>query len=109
VKAPQARRFAFLAGSFLLITLMVVGVVVLQVLASQTSFRLEELGRRAVQLRQGQNELKLRVAQLEAPDRISKAARQLGLRLIPPERIQTITVRPGPTGELAAAPGRSGP
>ncbi len=89
----RRRRVGFLAASFLLVSLLVVGVVVLQTLASQNAFRFEELSRQADRLRDQQRELTLQVAELQAPGRIKKAARELGLRLVPLEEMQTIVVR----------------
>ena len=40
-----------------------------------------------------QRELTLQVAMLEAPDRIKKAGRDLGLHLVPLEGMQTVVVR----------------
>jgi cell division protein FtsL len=95
---PQRGRRAFLLVSFLLISILVVAVVVLQTWASQSAFRLEELTQQARSLQDEQRELTLQVAMLQAPDRIKKAGRDLGLHLVPLEGMQTLVVRrPGPS------------
>jgi cell division protein FtsL len=76
--------------SFVVVGLLVFGVVTLQAILSQTSFRMRELERRSVQLHQSYGQLKLDVAELSSPGRIAHEAKRLGLRL--PARVETITV-----------------
>jgi cell division protein FtsL len=76
--------------SFIVVGLLVFGVVTLQTILSQSSFRMREMERRTLQLRQNYGQLKLDVARLSAPGRIAQEAKRLGLRL--PSRVETITV-----------------
>jgi cell division protein FtsL len=98
VPAPRTRRrrapFLFLA--VVLVGGLVLGVASLQALVAQTSFRMEDLGRRGAVLRQEQGELRLEVAQLSAPRRIANEARRLGLRLPDPAEVKTLEVKAGP-------------
>jgi cell division protein FtsL len=75
---------------------MIFCVVSLQALVSQTSFRMQNLDRQSSQLRQSYGELKLEVAQLSAPGRISREAKRLGLRLPDSGHVKTLDV-PGMT------------
>jgi cell division protein FtsL len=81
----------------MVVGLLVFGVVTVQALLSQTSFRMRQLESRGIHLRQDYGRLKLEVARLSAPGRIVREARRLGLRL--PDRVRTLPVD-GP-----AAPG----
>jgi cell division protein FtsL len=83
-------RIPFLIASFLLVGLLVFGVVTLQAILSQTSFRMGRLEQRDVGLRQAYGELKLEVARLSAPGRIVREAKHLGLRL--PDQVRTLSV-----------------
>jgi cell division protein FtsL len=70
----------------------VFGVVTLQALVSQSSFRMQEISRQNAQLQQSYGELKLQVAQLSAPGRIAQQARRLGLRMPDGGNVHTLDV-----------------
>jgi cell division protein FtsL len=95
VAAPRARRrrVPFLVLTSVLIGGLVFGVVTLQALVAQTSFQMEELGRRGVTLRQEHDELRLEIARLSSPRRIAKEASEQGLRLPDPSEVKTLPVR----------------
>ena len=79
---PAPRRLtAFLITCAVVVGPLVFGIVTLQAMVSQTSFRMEEMTRQNSQLQQSYGELKLQVARLSAPGRIAQEARRLGLRL----------------------------
>jgi cell division protein FtsL len=88
-RAPRV-RFALLAGC--LVVVLVLGVVTLQAMVSQDSFRIERLSARTEQLRQQAQELRLQVARLSAPDRIAREASHLGLVL--PSEVHAIEIPP---------------
>lgn len=99
-RAPRM-RFAVLAGC--LVAVLVFGVVTLQAMVSQDSFRIERLARRTQQLRQQEEELRLQVATLSAPDRIAREARRLGLVL--PSVVHAIAIpRSSPRAGLVVKP-----
>jgi cell division protein FtsL len=88
--------------SFVLVGFLVFGVVTLQAILSQTSFRMGELERQGIQLRQSYGQLKLEVARLSAPGRMAAEAKRLGLRL--PRQVQTLPVDvPQVQGDLPQA------
>jgi cell division protein FtsL len=84
----------------------VFGVVVLQVLVSQTSFHMDRLTQQDAVLQESHGRLELQVAQLSAPERIAEEARRLGL-IVPPD-VQTITVGGGAGGGAASTGQSSG-
>ena len=100
VKPARSRRLPFLIASFVIVGAMIFCVVSLQALVSQTSFRMQNLDRQSSQLRQSYGELKLEVAQLSAPGRISREAKRLGLRLPDSGHVKTLDV-PGMTAAQA--------
>jgi cell division protein FtsL len=67
-------------ASFLVVGSLVTGVVSTQALVSQTSFKMEELNRRASELRNEHGRLRLAVAALTSPERLYLEALRLGLR-----------------------------
>ena len=89
------RRIPFLIVSAVLVGPLVFGVVTVQALVSQSSFRMQKLARENAQLQQSYGELKLEVAELSSPGRIAREARRLGLRLPPSSEVHTLDV-PGP-------------
>jgi hypothetical protein len=98
--------------SAVLVGALVVGIVTLQALVSQTSFRMQDLQARTRALQQGYGERTLVVARLSAPDRIAAAARRAGFVLPDPSHIYTLHVagpRDAGTGaqEEGSAPGSS--
>jgi cell division protein FtsL len=100
------RRIRFFIASLFLVGSLVVGVVSLQALVSQSSFRMQELSRRSADLKLQTGALQLEVAKLSAPERIQRVARRLGLRAQDPSRVVTLTVRrePGPQAVAPAQP-----
>jgi cell division protein FtsL len=86
----RRRRFPFLLVAAVLVGLAVFGVVGLQALVSQSSFRIQQLDDRNTALQQSYGRLQLQVAQLAAPGRMVAEARRLGLRA--PQQTETITV-----------------
>jgi cell division protein FtsL len=80
--------------SSLLIGALVVGIVSLQALVSQTSFRMQDLQTHAKALQQQYGEQTLTVARLSAPERIAAAAYRAGLVLPDLAHVYTLHVRP---------------
>jgi cell division protein FtsL len=87
--APFALLSAVLLGS------LVVGIVTLQALVSQTAFRMQDLQARTHQLQQDYGERKLKVARLSSPDRIAAAAGRAGLVLPDASHVATVHVGGG--------------
>jgi cell division protein FtsL len=79
---------------------MVLLLVSAQALLAQGTFQVEELERREKRLEQEQAALRLQIAELSSPERISRTAREAGLVL--PERIEILTV-PGERAPDASA------
>ena len=86
--------------SSLLVGALVVGIVTLQALVSQTAFRMQDLQVRAKALQQHYGEQTLTVARLSAPERIASAAHRAGLVLPDPSHVYTLHVH-GPSGARA--------
>ena len=109
VRPPRPRqrrrlgRVPFVIGSFAVVGLLVLGVVTVQAILSQTSFRMRQLEGRGIRLRQDYGHLKLEVARLSAPGRIAQEARRLGLRL--PDQVRTLPVDGLPAEGEAPASG----
>ena len=109
VRPPRPRqrrrlgRIPFAIASFLLVGLLVFGVVTVQAILAQTSFRMRRLESRSVQLRQDYGHLKLEMARLSAPGRIVHEAKRLGLTL--PDRVRTLSVSGPPTTGLTPSGG----
>ena len=98
----RATPFVVLSG--LLIGSVVVGIVTLQALVSQTSFRMQDLQAHNRALQQDYGARTLSVARLTAPDRIAAAARRAGLVLPDPSQLYTLHVG-GPQGSTEAPAG----
>jgi len=100
--APRIRRRKHAAGFAALATavvgLMVLGIVTLNALLAQTSFRVDEVERRIDELSQEHLELVREQAQLSAPGRIAEWARRNGMRL--PDDIRSLHA----SGERPATP-----
>ena len=96
VRPPRRRRLPFLIACFLIIGSLVVGVVSVQALVAQSSFRMQELTRRNSELVQASGQLQLQIAELSAPRRIAKEARRLGYRLPDPGQLETVAVKGRP-------------
>ncbi|HEX2069929.1 MAG TPA: cell division protein FtsL [Actinomycetota bacterium] len=92
---PQ--RVAFFVGAILVVSALVLGIVTLQAVLSETSFEMRELSRRATQLQSEYSRLKLQVAELSSPERVAREARSLGLTI--PTRIRTLSVQLPPESE----------
>jgi cell division protein FtsL len=97
------RRLQFFIASLLLVGSLVVGVVSLQALVSQSSFRMQELSRRSAELKQQTGELQLEVAKLTSPERIQREAWRLGLRVQDPSKVKALVVRSEPAPESGAS------
>jgi cell division protein FtsL len=95
-RQPRRRRLPFLVACFVVVGSLVVGVVSMQALVAQTSFRMQELARKHNELAQASGRLQLQIAELSAPHRISEEARRLGYRLPDPGQLQTLAVRSRP-------------
>lgn len=106
---PRRRWWPFLVVSFVLTGLLVFGVVTLQVLVNQTSFRMQRLGERNDLLEQQYGQMKLEIAQLSAPGRINREARRLGLVLPAADQVQPLAVPdlPRPVASVAQPDGAS--
>jgi cell division protein FtsL len=102
----QRRRLAFFVVASALVGLMVFGVVSLQALVSQTSFRMQELTSESASLRASYGQLKLEVAELSAPERIVAEARRLGL--IVPDEVHAIRVKSLPSSRYVTGPPNDG-
>jgi cell division protein FtsL len=92
VSRTHPRLLPFLIASFLIVGSLVLGVVSVQALASQGSFRMQELSRRNTELADANGRLQLRIAELSAPRRVERQARKLGFILPDPDQVQTIVV-----------------
>lgn len=94
---PRRRHAPFVVLSGLIVGALVVGIVSLQALVSQTSFRMQDLQDRTATLQQQNGELVLRVARLSSPERIAAEAHRLGLVL--PAHVEPLEVGgPGSRG-----------
>jgi cell division protein FtsL len=111
------RRVPFLLFSLIVTTAMVLLLVSVQALVAQSAFRMAELQRQSSVLEEEQARLRLEIAELSSPDRITRAARKAGLVL--PDQIEILAVDTGaaervaspsvPAGTLAeGAPGGEG-
>jgi cell division protein FtsL len=98
---PQRRLGQFLVAAALVIGALVFGVVALQAMVAETSFRMQDLTQRGIELRQEQGQLRLQIAELTSPRRITRRARGLGLYL--PEEVKTLRV-PSAGGGRAGKP-----
>ena len=89
--ARPRRRWPFLVLASILVGAIVFGVVTLQALVSQSSFRMQLLVRQNAALQQHEGELRLTVAQLSSPERIFDAAKKLGFQLPAPGQVHQLT------------------
>ena len=69
-----SRQVTFFVGAVLMVSLLVLGIVTLQAVLSETSFEMRELSRRATQLQSEYSRLKLQVAELSSPERVAREA-----------------------------------
>lgn len=79
--------------ALLVTTALVVLLAAAQALVAQGSFRMAELQRRVVELEQEHGRLRLEVAELSSPERVTRAAREAGLVL--PGEVEILAVRTG--------------
>jgi hypothetical protein len=93
VGPPRPRRVPFLLVAFVVVGTLVTGIVSLQALVAQTSFRMQALTRRSSELEESYGRLKLELARLSSPDRIVREAHRLGYGL--PEEVRTLPVAGG--------------
>ena len=103
----RRRSAPFLVLSGLLIGALVVGIVTLQAMVSQTSFRMQDLQARAKALQQQYGEQTLAVARLSAPGRIAAAAHRAGLMLPDASQVYTLHVRASSGGRAHEQPATS--
>ena len=75
----RRRRIPFALFSVILVATLVLMLTSVQALLAQGAFRLSELGRQAEQLELSNDLLRLRVARLTSPGRLTAAARRGGL------------------------------
>ena len=77
--AARARRLPFALLSVAVVAGLLLVLVSAQALVAQGSFRVSQLERQANELRLEHQELRLRVAKLSSPERVSAAAGEAGL------------------------------
>jgi hypothetical protein len=90
IPAPSRRRrgaVAFALVTSLLVAAMVLGLVVLNVMVSESSFRLDELSNRVARLERRVEIRRLEAARLSAPDRLARQAHRLGLVVPDPRSV----------------------
>ena len=87
----------FFAAAVVVVSLLVLGVVSLQAVLSETSFEMRALTKRTADLQSNYTRLKLTVAELSSPERIAAEAQRLGLRL--PDDVRTLPVNLPPNYE----------
>jgi cell division protein FtsL len=92
-------RVPFFLVSFLVVGGLITAVVSAQAVVYQTSFRMDDLTRRATELQAEHGALKRQLAVLSAPERIAAEARAMGLR---PRVDYTVIEVPASAGEHAA-------
>jgi cell division protein FtsL len=102
-----ARRKPKRSAAFWVFSLMVVGgmalaLTVMSALVAQSAFRLQQLTNEQAQLAQSNGQLRLQVADLSAPQRVSTWAIQHGLTL--PTSHQIIHLPPQPNAASSPAP-----
>jgi len=95
-RRPRRSRAPLLILSGMMIAGLLVGIVTLQALVSQTSFRMQDLQARTHTLQLQYGQLKAQTASLSAPARIAAAARRQGMVLPDASQVQTLRV-PGLT------------
>jgi cell division protein FtsL len=101
--ARRGRRgIRFFVCALLLVGTLVVGIVSLQALVSQSSFRMQELSKRSAELKKQTGQLQLEVAKLLSPEHIQREAWRLGLRVRDPSTVKTLGVRIEPASDPAA-------
>jgi len=109
VRPPRRRsRAPLLVLSGVLIAALLVGIVALQALVSQTSFRMQDLEARNHDLQLQYGALTARAAALSAPSRIAGAARRHGMILPDASQVQTLRV-PGATSQTSGSTGSEVP
>ncbi len=92
----RSRRWPFILICALLVGPLVLGVVTLQALVSQSSFRMQQLVRQNATLQQSYGDLKLEVAELSSPSRIFDEARKLGMQIPLPGQVHPLSPEGSP-------------
>jgi cell division protein FtsL len=95
----RARRLGAVLSTILVIA--VFGVVAAHVVLTQRQFRLEALQKHATTEEARYERLRLQVAELEAPDRVVAAARELGM--VPPATVTYLASTRSSTGAKGGA------
>lgn len=90
-RAREAGRVPFLLFSLLVAGALLMGLAAGHALVAQGSLRIDELERRAEELRGEQDRLRVQLAERSSPERIIRSARRRGLVL--PERVEILAVR----------------
>ncbi len=115
-RASPARRVPFALFAVAVVSVLVLGLTGAQALVAQGSFRIEELMRTTERLERGFAVLRLEAAELAAPERVARWARETGLVLRDPDDVRVVVLeraRPAhddddPVGRplFASGPGR---
>ena len=111
VRRPRERRrgaAGFLVFAGVVLGLLVLGLVQLNVMVAETSFRMDELSGRITKLERRGEEHRLTVARLSAPSRIGREAHELGLVLPDPMDVVYLHAGKGQAGEDPAPAGEDG-
>lgn len=114
-KAPPSRTRArrrgatgFLVFAGFVVGLLVLGLVQMNVMVAETSFRMDELSGRISQLERRAENRRLAVARLSSPSRIGREAKRLGLVLPDPMSVVYLHAGKGQVTEGPAADARDG-
>jgi cell division protein FtsL len=91
---PNRGTLAFVIVTSAVIGLMVLGLVALNAVLAQASFKIDDLQTKVAHLSQSNQDLSLEAARLASPARIAQEARNFGLTL-PQEGIQVLHVPSG--------------
>ena len=92
-----SRQVTFFVSAIVMVSFLVLGIVTLQAVLSETSFEMRELSRKATQLQSEYSRLKLQVAELSSPERVAREARKIGLTI--PTQVRTLSVALPPASE----------
>jgi cell division protein FtsL len=95
----QRSTVVFVVVTGIVVIGIMLGLVALNALLAQTSFRIGDLQSRVDRLTQSYEERRLELAQLASPSRLASAASHLGL-VVPPGGVTILTPRPAhPSGK----------
>jgi hypothetical protein len=84
--APR-RSFGFALLAVAVLGMLILGLAFINVLVAQSSFRIDELTRKADRLSEKAQSRRLTVARLSTPERMDREARKLGLRPLDPDDV----------------------